>query len=49
MFNPVVTTHDEAAQDAAGERVQAPTVLAAFRHLHPTAQGIIGQGRDWRR
>ena len=44
MFNLVVTTHDEAAEDAVGEQAQTSTVLAAIRHVHPTAQGIIGQG-----
>jgi salicylate hydroxylase len=47
-FNLVVTCHDDAAEPVAGRPVPAEQVVAGFRHLHPMARSIIGQGRDWR-
>jgi salicylate hydroxylase len=47
-FNLVVTAHNDAAEPVAGMPVPAAEVLAAFGHVHPMAQSIIHQGRDWK-
>jgi salicylate hydroxylase len=47
-FNLVVTYHNDAPEPVAGKPVEAEEVFAGFRHVHPTAQSIIRQGRDWK-
>jgi salicylate hydroxylase len=47
-FNLVVTYHNDAAEPVAGKPVDEAEVFAGFHHVHPTAQSIIRQGRDWR-
>jgi salicylate hydroxylase len=47
-FNLVVTCHNDAPEPVAGKPATAEEVFAGFRHVHPTAQSIIRQGRDWK-
>ncbi|MDO9503193.1 3-hydroxybenzoate 6-monooxygenase [Falsiroseomonas sp.] len=47
-FNLVVTCHNDAPEPVAGKPVPDEEVFAGFAHLHPLAQSIIRQGRDWR-
>lgn len=47
-FNLVVTYHNDAPEPVAGKPVEAEEVFAGFRHVHPTAQSIIRQGKDWK-
>ncbi|MDP3401445.1 MAG: 3-hydroxybenzoate 6-monooxygenase, partial [Brevundimonas sp.] len=47
-FNLVVTCHNDAPEPVAGRPVPDEEVFAGFAHLHPLAQSIIRQGRDWR-
>ncbi|WP_439595419.1 3-hydroxybenzoate 6-monooxygenase [Falsiroseomonas sp.] len=47
-FNLVVTYHNDAPEPVAGKPVAAEEVFAGFAHVHPLAQSIIRQGRDWK-
>jgi salicylate hydroxylase len=47
-FNLVVTYHNDAPEPVAGRPVDEAEVFAGFRHVHPMAQSIIRQGRDWK-
>ena len=47
-FNLVVTYHNDAPEPVAGKKVSEEEVFAGFHHVHPIAQSIIRQGRDWR-
>ncbi len=49
QFNLVVTYHNDAPEPVAGQPVTEAEVLEGFRHVHPQAQGIIHQGRDWKK
>jgi salicylate hydroxylase len=47
-FNLVVTYHNDAPEPVAGKPVAEEEVLAGFGHVHPLAQQIIRQGREWK-
>lgn len=47
-FNLVVTYHNDAPEPVAGKPVEAEEVFRGFTHVHPMAQQIIRQGRDWK-
>lgn len=47
-FNLVVTCHNDAPEPVAGKPVEEAEVFAGFHHVHPMAQSIIRQGRDWK-
>jgi salicylate hydroxylase len=47
-FNLVVTYHNDAPAPVAGKPVDEAEVFAGFQHVHPLAQSIIRQGRDWK-
>lgn len=47
-FNLVVTYHNDAPEPVAGKPVTAEEVFAGFQHVHPIAQSIIRQGKDWK-
>ncbi len=48
-FNLVVTYHNNAPEPVAGAPVSEEEVLDGFRHIHPTAQGIIHSGIGWKK
>lgn len=49
VFNLVVTYHNHAPEPVAGAPVTEEEVLDGFRHIHPTAQGIIHSGTNWKK
>jgi hypothetical protein len=48
VFNLVVTYHNDAPEPVAGKPVSEEEVLNGFRHVHPRAQDIIRDGKDWK-
>jgi len=49
VFNLVVTFHNDAPEPVAGQPVPEEEVLMGFAHVHPTAQGIIRHGTNWKK
>ncbi len=47
-FNLVVTYHNHAPEPVAGKPVPVEEVRRGFEHVHPLAQQVIEQGRDWK-
>jgi 2-polyprenyl-6-methoxyphenol hydroxylase-like FAD-dependent oxidoreductase len=48
VFNLVVTYHNDAPEPVAGKPVSDEEVLQGFGHVHPRAQEIIRNGKNWR-
>jgi salicylate hydroxylase len=48
VFNLVITSHNAAAEPAAGVPVSREQVMPGFAHVHERAKQIIHHGSDWR-